>query len=35
MILNLLRRILVHDPAQRARVIDIQSHKWMSKIYSQ
>jgi hypothetical protein len=32
---DLLRRILIHDPAQRARVIDIQNHKWMSKVYSQ
>ncbi|CAF1500922.1 unnamed protein product [Adineta ricciae] len=35
MILNLLRRILIHDPAQRARVPDIQSHKWMLKVYPQ
>jgi len=35
MILNLLRRILIHDPVHRARVCDIQSHKWMSKIYPQ
>jgi serine/threonine protein kinase len=32
---DLLRRILTHDPAQRAKVIDIQSHKWMSKVYPQ
>ncbi|CAF4180992.1 unnamed protein product [Rotaria magnacalcarata] len=32
---DLFRRILVPDPAQRARVIDIQSHRWMSTIYSQ
>ncbi|CAF3080641.1 unnamed protein product [Rotaria sp. Silwood2] len=35
MILNLLRRILIHDPGQRAQVIDIQSHRWMSKVYPQ
>lgn len=35
MFVDLLRRILIHDPAQRARVIDIQSHKWMSKVYPQ
>ena len=34
-LLDLLRRILIHDPAQRARVPDIQSHKWMLKVYPQ
>jgi len=32
---DLLRRILIHDPQQRAKVSDIQSHKWMSKVYPQ
>ena len=32
---DLLRRILVDDPAQRARVCDIQSHKWMCNVYPQ
>ncbi|CAF4702906.1 unnamed protein product [Rotaria sp. Silwood1] len=35
MILNLLRRILIHDPGQRAKVNDIQSHRWISKVYPQ
>jgi hypothetical protein len=34
-ILNLLRRILIHDAAQRAKVTDIQHHKWISTIYPQ
>lgn len=34
-LVDLLRRILIHDPAQRARVPDIQSHKWMLKVYPQ
>ena len=35
MLVDLLRRILIHDPEQRAKVSDIQSHKWMSKVYPQ
>jgi hypothetical protein len=26
---------LIHHPDQRAKVIDIQSHKWMLKVYPQ
>jgi len=35
MILDLLRRILIHDPAQRAKLTDIQIHQWLSKVYPQ
>ncbi|CAF5122379.1 unnamed protein product, partial [Rotaria sp. Silwood1] len=33
LILNLLRVILRDDPTERAKIIDIQSHQWLSKTY--
>ncbi|CAF3339468.1 unnamed protein product, partial [Rotaria sp. Silwood2] len=32
-IFNLLRVILIDNPTRRAKIVDIQNHQWLSKIY--